>query len=213
MHAISVACGIGHSLIVVDRTNMGDRIEKLDVYDGRSPIEAAVEIVEDIPNKKQSAIKLEIETGPQTHKKLQKRPAESSVIDDQSSTCFTSEDGFENEEPSSNPVSVDESTEKRNQLLILTVLMKLHTVYTLVVVTLSRKMMPPMLKHRVIISVSHQLILLQILCLLQIPTSVRQVMLFSTVHLLLHSQIWSLPQVLLLSMWLLNLEGLNQLLV
>ena len=52
MHAISVACGIGHSLIVVDRTNMGDRIEKLDVYDGRSPIEAAVEIVEDIPNKK-----------------------------------------------------------------------------------------------------------------------------------------------------------------
>ena len=72
MHAISVACGIGHSLIVVDRTNMGDQIEKLDVYDGRSPIEAAVEIVEDIPNKKQSAIKSEIETGPQTHKKLQK---------------------------------------------------------------------------------------------------------------------------------------------
>ena len=106
-----------------------------------------------------------------------------------------------------------QSLEKRNQLLILTVLMKLHTVYTLVVVTLSRKMMPPMLKHRVIISVSHQLILLQILCLLQIPTSVRQVMLFSTVHLLLHSQIWSLPQVLLLSMWLLNLEELNQLLV
>lgn len=57
MHAISVACGIGHSLIVVDRTNMGDRIEKLDVYDGSSPTEAAVAGVEDTPNKKQSAIK------------------------------------------------------------------------------------------------------------------------------------------------------------
>lgn len=53
MHAISVACGVGHSLIVVDRTNMGDRIEKLDVYEGKSPTEAAAEAVEDISNKKQ----------------------------------------------------------------------------------------------------------------------------------------------------------------
>lgn len=87
------------------------------------------------------------ETGPQTHKKLQKQPAESSVLDVQSSTCFSessndsskvksciqfynvecadsfanvtsctaSEDSFENEEPSSNLVSVDESTEFREK--------------------------------------------------------------------------------------------------
>lgn len=53
MHAISVACGLGHSLIVVDRTNIGERLEKLDVYEGRSPTEAAIEAVEDISNKKQ----------------------------------------------------------------------------------------------------------------------------------------------------------------
>lgn len=55
------------------------------------------------------------ETGPHTHKKLQKQPAESSVLDVQSSTCFTSQDSFENLEPSSNLVSVDESTKFREE--------------------------------------------------------------------------------------------------
>lgn len=55
------------------------------------------------------------ETGPHTHKKLQKQPAESSVLDVQSSTCFTSQDSFENQEPSSNLVSVDESTKFREE--------------------------------------------------------------------------------------------------
>lgn len=87
------------------------------------------------------------ETGPHTHKKLQKQPAESSVLDVQSSTCFSelsndssevnaciqiynvkcadsfanvtsctaSQDSFENQEPSSNLVSVDESTKFREE--------------------------------------------------------------------------------------------------
>ncbi|KAK9743459.1 hypothetical protein RND81_03G240700 [Saponaria officinalis] len=36
MHVISVACGFGHSMVVVDRTNVTDRLEQLDVYDGEA---------------------------------------------------------------------------------------------------------------------------------------------------------------------------------
>ncbi|KAJ4966608.1 hypothetical protein NE237_018457 [Protea cynaroides] len=36
MHVVSVACGLGHSLIIVDRTNVGDRLEQLNIYDGKA---------------------------------------------------------------------------------------------------------------------------------------------------------------------------------
>ncbi|KAK4429347.1 protein RCC2 [Sesamum alatum] len=42
MHVISVACGFAHSLVVVDRTNIADRLEQLEVHDGK----AADEVVE-----------------------------------------------------------------------------------------------------------------------------------------------------------------------
>ncbi|XP_071733204.1 uncharacterized protein [Rutidosis leptorrhynchoides] len=35
MHVISVACGYSHSLVVVDRTNVGDQLEQLEIYDGK----------------------------------------------------------------------------------------------------------------------------------------------------------------------------------
>lgn len=35
MHVISVACGLAHSLVVVDRSNVGDRLDQLDVYEGK----------------------------------------------------------------------------------------------------------------------------------------------------------------------------------
>ncbi|GJN01437.1 hypothetical protein PR202_ga18704 [Eleusine coracana subsp. coracana] len=34
MHATSVGCGCGWSLIVVDRSNIGDRLDELEIYDG-----------------------------------------------------------------------------------------------------------------------------------------------------------------------------------
>ncbi|KAJ0925930.1 putative chromatin remodeling & transcriptional activation HMG family [Helianthus annuus] len=34
MHVISVACGFAHSLVVVDRTNAGDQLDQLEIYDG-----------------------------------------------------------------------------------------------------------------------------------------------------------------------------------
>ncbi|XP_074273380.1 uncharacterized protein LOC141596995 [Silene latifolia] len=36
MHVISVACGLAHSMVVVDRTGVIDRLEQLDVYDGKA---------------------------------------------------------------------------------------------------------------------------------------------------------------------------------
>ncbi|KAF8406526.1 hypothetical protein HHK36_008614 [Tetracentron sinense] len=44
MHVISVACGMGHSIIVVDRTNVGDRLDQLDVYDGKASSEGNEEL-------------------------------------------------------------------------------------------------------------------------------------------------------------------------
>ncbi|KAA3476331.1 protein RCC2-like protein [Gossypium australe] len=39
MHVISVACGMGHSMVIVDRENVGDRLDQLDVYDGKATVE------------------------------------------------------------------------------------------------------------------------------------------------------------------------------
>ncbi|GAA0166503.1 hypothetical protein LIER_21644 [Lithospermum erythrorhizon] len=36
MHVVSVACGFAHSLVVVDRTNISDRLDQLEVYDGKA---------------------------------------------------------------------------------------------------------------------------------------------------------------------------------
>ncbi|KAI3767048.1 hypothetical protein L2E82_17129 [Cichorium intybus] len=43
MHVISVACGLGHSLVVVDRSNLGKQLDKLDVYDGKDTSEVIEE--------------------------------------------------------------------------------------------------------------------------------------------------------------------------
>ncbi|CAI9281605.1 unnamed protein product [Lactuca saligna] len=43
MHVIGVACGSAHSLVVVDRSNVGKRLDKLDVYDGKDPSEVIEE--------------------------------------------------------------------------------------------------------------------------------------------------------------------------
>ncbi|RZC80159.1 hypothetical protein C5167_042739 [Papaver somniferum] len=36
MHVMSVACGSCYSMVVVDRTNVGDKLDQLDVYDGKA---------------------------------------------------------------------------------------------------------------------------------------------------------------------------------
>ncbi|CAL5014343.1 unnamed protein product [Urochloa decumbens] len=53
MHVTSVGCGLGLSLILVDRANIGDRLDKLEIYDGDTSTE--VEKVEVQATKKVSA--------------------------------------------------------------------------------------------------------------------------------------------------------------
>ncbi|WCJ35135.1 Regulator of chromosome condensation (RCC1) family protein [Euphorbia peplus] len=36
MHVIGVACGLGLSMVIVDRTNVADRLEQLEIYDGKA---------------------------------------------------------------------------------------------------------------------------------------------------------------------------------
>ncbi|XP_057974544.1 uncharacterized protein LOC131162257 [Malania oleifera] len=43
MHVISVACGLGHSMVIVDRTNVVDRLDQLDVFDGKASGEGSEE--------------------------------------------------------------------------------------------------------------------------------------------------------------------------
>ncbi|KAJ6920819.1 protein RCC2 [Populus alba x Populus x berolinensis] len=43
MHVIGVACGTGHSMVIVDRTNVGDGLDQLDVYDGKASDEGSGE--------------------------------------------------------------------------------------------------------------------------------------------------------------------------
>lgn len=43
MHVISVACGMGNSLIVVDRENVRDRLDQIPVFDGETPGEEVSE--------------------------------------------------------------------------------------------------------------------------------------------------------------------------
>ncbi|KAJ4840317.1 hypothetical protein Tsubulata_036838 [Turnera subulata] len=43
MHVLGVACGMAHSMVIVDRTNIGDRLDQLDVYDGKATGEVSEE--------------------------------------------------------------------------------------------------------------------------------------------------------------------------
>ncbi|RZC72489.1 hypothetical protein C5167_047974 [Papaver somniferum] len=43
MHVMSVACGSYYSMVVVDRTNVGDKLDQLDVYDGKASEEGTAE--------------------------------------------------------------------------------------------------------------------------------------------------------------------------
>ncbi|XP_057435033.1 uncharacterized protein LOC130727801 [Lotus japonicus] len=56
MHVISVACGMGHSMVVVDRANVADRLDQLDTYDGKAFGEVN-EIVKESPAPKKAAKK------------------------------------------------------------------------------------------------------------------------------------------------------------
>ncbi|GJN26139.1 hypothetical protein PR202_gb14047 [Eleusine coracana subsp. coracana] len=78
MHVTSVGCGCGWSLIVVDRSNIGDRLDQLEIYDGDTSTQ--VEEVEVQATKKASA-----STNSRTNKRKQNKDlSDSEEVEDES---------------------------------------------------------------------------------------------------------------------------------
>ncbi|KAF3446749.1 hypothetical protein FNV43_RR11929 [Rhamnella rubrinervis] len=57
MHVINVACGMGHSMVIVDRTNVSDQLDQLDIYDGKAAGEGSDELENEPPAAKQTSKK------------------------------------------------------------------------------------------------------------------------------------------------------------
>ncbi|XP_021743802.1 protein RCC2 homolog [Chenopodium quinoa] len=93
MHVISVACGFAHAMVVVDRTDVGDRLDQLDVHDGKASGEVT-----------------EVETPVTSAKKpTKKSPADNSKKRKKSKDLSESE---EEEEQDSDDGSDDQSEEE-----------------------------------------------------------------------------------------------------
>ncbi|KAJ8446308.1 hypothetical protein Cgig2_005839 [Carnegiea gigantea] len=96
MHVISVACGFAHSMVVVDRTNVEDRLEQLDVYDGKASGVEGTEVNEPVSSAKKTAKKKTAENS----KKRKKKSKESSESEE--------EDQDEESDDEDNDVSEEE---------------------------------------------------------------------------------------------------------
>ncbi|KZV44105.1 hypothetical protein F511_30982 [Dorcoceras hygrometricum] len=90
MHVVSVACGFAHSLVVVDRTNVADRLEKLEIYDGK----ATGEGFEDPNSKPEPAIveKLPKRSSVKTSQKKRKKGKDSSESESEDEDNIDSDD-------------------------------------------------------------------------------------------------------------------------
>lgn len=91
MHVISVACGLAHSMVVVDRTDVSDRLDQLDVYDGKVSAEEVAEIPEAPVSAKKPANKRA------AAKKSKKKESSESEADDDGDQDSESEEA-ENDE-------------------------------------------------------------------------------------------------------------------
>jgi alpha-tubulin suppressor-like RCC1 family protein len=81
MHVIGVACGFGVSMVIVDRTNIEDRLDELDIFDGKAASEASEEPVITKPSPKKPAAK-----SPDNSKKRKKSKKDSSEEEEEEAT-------------------------------------------------------------------------------------------------------------------------------
>ncbi|KAF5455809.1 hypothetical protein F2P56_025346 [Juglans regia] len=93
MHVISVACGMGHSMVVVDRKNVGDQLDQLDIYDGKASGEGSEEPELQTPVVKQTAKKGTAKS--LSNSKKRKKLKDSSDSEDGDDSDADSEDGEE----------------------------------------------------------------------------------------------------------------------
>ncbi|PPR89274.1 hypothetical protein GOBAR_AA31409 [Gossypium barbadense] len=99
MHVISVACGMGHSMVIVDRTNVGDRLDQLEIYDGKGSDEGTA-----VSDTKTSVLKQNNKNGasktPTSSKKRKKAKDESETEEENSDVESDSSGGHINGEVS-----------------------------------------------------------------------------------------------------------------
>ncbi|XP_010263934.1 PREDICTED: protein RCC2 homolog isoform X2 [Nelumbo nucifera] len=89
MHVIGVSCGLGHSMVIVDRTNVGDRLEELNVYDGKASSEGGGEPESTSPATKKTTKKGD--SGTSTNSKKRKKSKDSSDSSDEDANNDDSE--------------------------------------------------------------------------------------------------------------------------
>ncbi|KAG8493685.1 hypothetical protein CXB51_011681 [Gossypium anomalum] len=92
MHVISVACGMGHSMVIVDRTNIGDRLDQLEIYDGKGSDEGTA-----VSDTKTSVLKQNNKNGasktPTSSKKRKKAKDESETEEEENSDVESDSSG------------------------------------------------------------------------------------------------------------------------
>lgn len=98
MHVISVACGLAHSMVVVDRTDVGDRLDQLDVYDGKASNEEGTEVPEE-PRSTKKPKKGTAAVASGNSKKRRSKPSSESEEDENS--C---DEGYDGEEEANGKV-------------------------------------------------------------------------------------------------------------
>ncbi|CAN6582522.1 unnamed protein product [Malus baccata var. baccata] len=82
MHVMSVACGLGHSMVIVDRTTVGDRLDQLEVYDGKASVEGSEEPVSAAPASKQTPKRGASKASENSKRKKSKKPSDSEDEED-----------------------------------------------------------------------------------------------------------------------------------
>ncbi|KAJ8647933.1 hypothetical protein MRB53_000956 [Persea americana] len=91
MHVISVACGMGHSLIVVDRTNVQDKLDELAVFGGENP-EAVIEELKDEDQASNKTLTKGAANASPANSKKRKKAKDSSESEDNGADSDFSED-------------------------------------------------------------------------------------------------------------------------
>ncbi|KAI4316904.1 hypothetical protein L6164_024832 [Bauhinia variegata] len=92
MHVISVASGMGHSMVIVDRTNVSERLDQLDIYDGKASDEVNEKPVYETPVSKQTSRKSRKGTD---NSKKRKKSKDSSDSEEEEEDDEESEDSEE----------------------------------------------------------------------------------------------------------------------
>ncbi|PHT51270.1 hypothetical protein CQW23_11017 [Capsicum baccatum] len=92
MHVISVACGFAHSMVIIDRTNVEDRLEQLDVYDGKAPEEVGAEPVSESPVSQKAPKRAAAKAAAKSNKRKKSKDASESEDDEEISDDDESDD-------------------------------------------------------------------------------------------------------------------------